>query len=89
MIAGLDVTEITTFCWSSNKCSFSTDMYGCIFNSLSLGYNFCNDFSSKVDRLCGLLVSVEDYKHRGPGFDSRALLRIFLRELGPLSLVIG
>jgi hypothetical protein len=34
-----------------------------------------------------------DYKHRGPGFDSRALLRIFLRELGlergPLSLVIG
>jgi len=22
------------------------------------------------------------YKHRGPGFDSRALLRIFLRELG-------
>jgi hypothetical protein len=43
--------------------------------------------------LCGLVVSVEDYKHRGPGFDSRALLRIFLRELGlergPLSLVIG
>jgi hypothetical protein len=39
------------------------------------------------------VVSVEDYKHRGPGFDSRALLRIFLRELGlewgPLSLVIG
>jgi hypothetical protein len=37
-------------------------------------------------RLCGLVV-------RGPGFDSRALLRIFLRELGlergPLSLVIG
>jgi hypothetical protein len=45
------------------------------------------------DRLCGLVVSVEDYKHRGPGFDSRALLRIFLSELGlergPLSLVIG
>jgi hypothetical protein len=41
------------------------------------------------DRLCGLVVSVEDYN----GFDSRALLRIFLRELGlergPLSLVIG
>jgi hypothetical protein len=32
--------------------------------------------------LCGLVVSVADYKHRGPGFDSRALLRIFLRELG-------
>jgi hypothetical protein len=46
-----------------------------------------------TDRLCGLVVSVEDYKHRGPGFGSRALLRIFLRELalerGPLSLVIG
>jgi hypothetical protein len=45
------------------------------------------------DRLCGIVVSVEDYKHRGPGFESRALLRIFLRELGlergPLSLVIG
>jgi hypothetical protein len=39
------------------------------------------------------VVTIEDYKHRGPGFDSRALLRIFLRELGlergPLSLVIG
>jgi hypothetical protein len=46
-----------------------------------------------MDRLCGLVVSVEDYKHRGPGFDSRELLRTFLRELGlergPLSLVIG
>jgi hypothetical protein len=43
--------------------------------------------------LCGLVVSVEDYKHRGPGFDSRALFRIFPRvlglERGPLSLVIG
>jgi hypothetical protein len=42
---------------------------------------------------CGLVVSVADYKHRGLGFDSRALLTIFLRELGlergPLSLVIG
>jgi hypothetical protein len=47
----------------------------------------------KKDRLGGLVVSVDDYKHRGPGFDSRALPRIFLRELGlergPLSLVIG
>jgi hypothetical protein len=45
------------------------------------------------DRLCGLVVSVADYKHRGHGFDSRALLRILLRELGlerrPLSLMIG
>jgi hypothetical protein len=45
------------------------------------------------DRHCGLVLSVADYKHRGPGFDSWALLRIFMRELGlergPLSLVIG
>jgi hypothetical protein len=45
------------------------------------------------DLLCGLVVSVENYKHRGSRFDSRALLRIFLREVGlergPLSLVIG
>jgi hypothetical protein len=27
--------------------------------------------SMAYDRLCGLVVSVEDYKHRGPGFDSR------------------
>jgi hypothetical protein len=43
--------------------------------------------------VCGIVVSVADYKHRGPGFDSRTLLKIFLRELGlergPLSLVIG
>jgi hypothetical protein len=49
--------------------------------------------SSFPDRRCGLVVSVADYKHRGPGFDSRALLTIFLRELGlergPLILVIG
>jgi hypothetical protein len=45
------------------------------------------------DRFYSLVLSVEDYKHRGPGFDSRALFRIFLRELGlergPVSLVIG
>jgi hypothetical protein len=54
----------------------------------------CNLYvMNEQDRLCGLVVSIEDYKHRGPEFDSRALLRIFLRELGlergPLSLVIG
>jgi hypothetical protein len=45
------------------------------------------------NKIVRLYFSVEDYKHRGPGFDSWALLRIFLRELGlergPLSLVIG
>jgi hypothetical protein len=51
------------------------------------------NYGVNSDRLCGLVVSVEDYKHRGPGLDFRALLRIFLKELGlergPLSLVIG
>jgi hypothetical protein len=50
--------------------------------------SFCHD-----QCLCGLVVSVKDYKHRGPVFDSWALLRIFPREFGlergPLSLVIG
>jgi hypothetical protein len=54
---------------------------------------FLNLYIQHTDRLCGLVVNVADYKHRGPEFDSRALLRIFLRELGlergPLSLVIG
>jgi hypothetical protein len=51
-----------------------------------------DDLNLCTTGMCGLVVSVEDYKHRGPVFDSRALLRIFLRELGqergPLSLVI-
>jgi hypothetical protein len=42
--------------------------------------------SKDREQFCQLLAG-------GPGFDSRALLRIFLRELGlergPLSLVIG
>jgi hypothetical protein len=54
--------------------------------------DFIPDYTAQHDRLCGLVVSSEDYKHRGPGFDSQALLRIFLRELGlergPLGLVI-
>jgi hypothetical protein len=29
------------------------------------------------DRLCGLVVSIENYKHRGPGFDSRDSLGFF------------
>jgi hypothetical protein len=43
--------------------------------SFSPEYIWCMRRSS----LCGLVVSVADYKHRGPGFDSRALLSIFLR----------
>jgi hypothetical protein len=44
------------------------------------------DFDKKIslqfgifpdDRLCGLVVSVADYKHRGPGFDSQHSLGFF------------
>jgi hypothetical protein len=49
-----------------------------------------NTFYSSIST--GILTRFSNI-HRGPGFDSRALLRIFLRELGlergPLSLVIG
>jgi hypothetical protein len=43
------------------------------------------------DRLCGLVVRVFDYRHRGPGFDSRALQqqqqKVVGLERGALSLV--
>jgi hypothetical protein len=34
---------------------------------------FANDSLRTQDRFCGLLVSVEDYKRRGPGFDSEGV----------------
>jgi hypothetical protein len=41
-----------------------------------------------LDRLCGLVVRVHDYRFRGPGFDSRALeKKVVGLERGPLSLV--
>jgi hypothetical protein len=74
------ISQQRSVLWKSPHCSIKT--YFCLQVSILL-----------IDRLCGLVVSVEDYKHRGPGFDSWALLRISLRELGlergPLSLVIG
>jgi hypothetical protein len=40
------------------------------------------------DRLCGLVVTVLDYRSRGPGFDARALQKkVVGLERGPLSLV--
>jgi hypothetical protein len=41
-----------------------------------------------MDRLCGLVVRVLDYRCRGPRFDSRALQKkVVGLERGPLSLV--
>jgi hypothetical protein len=41
-----------------------------------------------IDRLCGLVVRVLDYRFKGPGFDSRALKKkIVVLERGPLGLV--
>jgi hypothetical protein len=57
---------------------------------LLMTVNNYGEVEASMTAVC-LVVSVEDYKHRVPGFDSRAL-SIFLRELGlergPLSLVI-
>jgi hypothetical protein len=68
-------------------------MQGSLQRCMVLFCCFIPKVNLNTDRLCGLVVSVADYKHRGHGFDSRALLRSFLRELclerGPLSLVIG
>jgi hypothetical protein len=78
-------------------------IYGCTFHSLKSWYNFCS-FLSKPSRTARekhcFIYFIYIYwwlalqtTNTGPGFDSRALLRIFLRELGlergPLSLVIG
>jgi hypothetical protein len=41
-----------------------------------------------LDRLCGLVVRVLDYRSRDPEFDSRALQKkVVGLERGPLSLV--
>jgi hypothetical protein len=42
---------------------------------------------SVLNRLCGLVVTVLDYRYRGPGFNSRALKKVVGLERGPLSLV--
>jgi hypothetical protein len=47
-----------------------------------------NKWDVMLDRLCGLVVRVLDYRCRGPEFDSRALKKIVVvLERGPLSLV--
>ena len=46
--------------------------------------------SCSYDRLCGLVVRVSGYRHRGPGFDPRRyqIFRVVVGlERGPLSLV--
>jgi hypothetical protein len=52
MIEGQEVMErinLPTSYWrSTNKDSFRTDMYECIFHLLSLWYNYYNDFLSKL-----------------------------------------
>jgi hypothetical protein len=41
-----------------------------------------------INRLCGLVIRVLDYRYRGPGFDSRALpKKVVGLERGPFSLV--
>jgi hypothetical protein len=49
----------------------------------------CNVSRGFSDRLCGLGVTVLDYRSRGPGLDYRALQekKVVGMERGPLSLV--
>jgi hypothetical protein len=59
----MERTNLRTFCWRSvNKDSFSTDLYGCIFRSFTVWYNFCNAFSyeTAADHLANC---------RGPQFE--------------------
>jgi hypothetical protein len=63
----------------------------CLFSLLGTVVWFAS-FSpqtSYLDRLCGLVVRVLDYRCRGPGFDSRALpkKKVVGLERGSLSLV--
>jgi len=41
------------------------------FNGLQSLNNTFSVLTARVDRLCGLVVRVSDYRYRGPGFDSR------------------
>jgi hypothetical protein len=47
--------------------SAATEFYPHTFQPIS------NSLNVPVDRLCGPVVRVLDYRSRGPGFDSRAL----------------
>jgi hypothetical protein len=48
----IEITNLSTFCWRpTSKGSFSTTMYGCIFRSFSVWYNFYNAFS--FETACG------------------------------------
>jgi len=52
MIETQERTNSPTFYWrSTDKGSFSTDMYRCIVNLFSVWYNFCKAFSSEI--ACG------------------------------------
>jgi len=81
MIVGQVVMERTnslTFCWrSTNKGSFSTDMYGCVFHLFSVWYSFWNIFLPKppADHLANRRGSPVV---RGPHFDLFKTLRTWL-----------
>jgi hypothetical protein len=55
-----------------------------------MSVSLCNACSITQNRLCGLVVKVPGYRHRGPGFDSwryQIFLEVVGQERGPLSLV--
>jgi hypothetical protein len=54
-------------------CPISTQTGICIPVQVMPEYIEFKGISVRLDRLCGLVVRVLDYRYRGPGFDSRAL----------------
>jgi hypothetical protein len=69
---------------TAHKTSFPT--ISSVVACISVGVDMC------LDRLCGLVVRVSDYRSRGPGFDSRPYQTFWEIgglewEWGPLSLM--
>jgi hypothetical protein len=84
----------STFCWSDNEGSFSTDMYGGIFHSFSVRYNSSNDFSS--DTNCGspriTWSTNADHSLRKTNLDRRSafsLMLNFLRSRGSSGSIVS
>jgi hypothetical protein len=69
----MERTNSPTFCWSTNNGSFSTDMYGRILHTFSVGYNFCNAFSSET--ACGPQFDKHCFRHFSSVVDCMWLFR--------------
>jgi hypothetical protein len=55
----------------ANLCRKVRTLLICFVIFIRLTWGIIIRYKQVGDRLCGLVVSVENYKHRGPGFDSQ------------------